>query len=334
MSSQRVEESIEVVSAYSELGFRSLPCALCLLIIFFSFLLGSSLVLDEDINVVPLSEEDDTTALGFPCKDFLFSHRPLFLYLKPETFVPPPDLAASRTSNSKFIARLADQISVAGFGGSVISGVSLVDAATYQKVCELKALESYTDLSQLLIDKGFVTNFDGVNRVFATQVLNWLWGIHFNSLQAKIKKGVVEISSSILKSLEDFKGSSINFGNLKKMPAHLDFEMLPEFKNITLFEKTRSTYSTLPCLIFFYNIEKFTEGPDFKFLSGIAKVGSTRNLNSNVVQSFDIFNLIETHLRKPMILISRELYRVSDPRRDNFYFDDFVLDLSKVKFLN
>jgi hypothetical protein len=277
---------------------------------------------------VPLSEDDDTTALGFPCKDFLHSHRPLFLYLNPDTFIPPPHLAASRTSNTKFIARLADQISVAGFGGSVISGVAWIDTSTYQTVLNLKSKELYSEISQLLVENGFVTNFDGVNRVFATQILNWLWRRYLKSNQSKLAMFSSE------KAFEEIKNSALDFGGLKEVPEHLDFQMLPEFKTITLYEKTRSTYSSLPCFIFFYDREKFTHGPDFKFLSALAKVGSTRNLNSNVVQSFDIFNLIETHLRKPMIILARDCLEDSDPRKENFYFDNFVMDLSKVNFFN
>jgi hypothetical protein len=252
---------------------------------------------------VPVSGDDDTTALGYPCKNLLHCESPLFTYLLPEVFLPPPHLAASRNIdfNPKFCIRLAKQISIAGFGGSIIGGVAVLDEESYSDALKLSSQKKYTELSQLLIDNRFVITTDGVNRVSSTKLLNFLWR------QAE---------------------------NIPE-PSYSKFVWSEDYRSITLYQKTRSTYTLLPSFILFYKSEDFniSKGIDFEFdfLTGIAKVGSMRNLNSQVVQPYEVYNLIDIKIRKPMILFRREIFRADDPLREYFYLNDFVLDLRTAK---
>jgi hypothetical protein len=259
--------------------------------------------LARSINIVPVSADDDTTALGFPSKNFLHSESPLFTYLIPDAFIAPPHLAASRNTdlNPAFCLRLAKQISIAGFGGSIIGGVAIVDRSTYDIAFSLSSQQKYEELSQLLINNRFVTTLDGLNRVGSTKLLNYLW---------RQAEKVPE-------------------------PSYSTFVWSDSYHSITLYEKTRSTYAFLPTFLLFYDYAQLIQGRgiDYDFLMGIAKVGAMRNLNSQVVQPYDVYNLIDTKIRKPMILFRRELFKDADPAKEDFFLNDFVLDLSKAKHI-
>ena len=223
---------------------------------------------------------DDFEDVMLPFSEHLIEAK-FFMYIDPHLFKKPHDLASSRIQDDEFIFRLAASIGRNGFSGSVLGSIIIIKRSDFSQLKHLVSVsvENFEIANSYLASVSSqhgVSVIDGLHRSMSCKLLNETW---------EVRHGLQRRDNPVF-----------------------DEQLISVF-NVRLSEEMRSSYRYLPTFSSVYDLETIQEHIiNESFWSQIGRVSIERNRNASFKQTFNIFNIIDTCLRKPIIPISRQVF--------------------------